>query len=93
MAPQISEILRLSNRFGEIPISAEVRVGLRRTTVREVVQLQPGSIVTLDKPAGETFDLMIGDFRLATVEVVVVGEGLAVRITELHVHKHAPEPA
>ena len=50
--------------------------------MQELATIGNGSIVLLDKPAGETLDLYVGNIRLASVEVVVVDERLAVRITE-----------
>jgi flagellar motor switch protein FliN/FliY len=82
MPEQLLKTLARIDRFGDVPIPVEVRIGFRKATVREVVGLQAGSIVLLDKPAGETLDLMIGNFRMASVEVVVVDDRLAVRITE-----------
>lgn len=70
------------NRFGDVPVPVEVRIGFRKATVREVMGLEPGNIVLLDKPAGESLDLLIGNFRMASVEVVVIDDKLSVRIME-----------
>jgi flagellar motor switch protein FliN len=68
--------------FRDIPVPLEVRIGLRTATVMELATIGDGSLVLLDKPAGDALDLFVGNIRMASVEVVVVGDRLAVRITE-----------
>jgi flagellar motor switch protein FliN/FliY len=75
MSPEI-------HSFRDVPVLVEVRIGQRTASVQELATIGNGSIVLLDKPAGETLDLYVGNIRLASVEVVVVDERLAVRITE-----------
>jgi flagellar motor switch protein FliN/FliY len=75
MSPEI-------HSFNDVPVVIEVRIGQRTASVQELASIGNGSIVLLDKPAGETLDLYVGNIRLATVEVVVVDDRLAVRITE-----------
>ena len=70
------------HNFRDIGIPIEVRIGQRTATVQELASIETGSIILLDKPAGETLDLYVGNIRLASVEVVVVEDRLAVRITE-----------
>ena len=70
------------DRFRDVLVPIEVRIGQRTATVRELTSIENGSIVLLDKPAGETLDLFVGNIRLASVEVVVVDDRLAVRIAE-----------
>ena len=48
--------------------------------VRQVLALGPGAVVQLDRMVGEPVDVYVGDRRLATGEVVVVGEHFGVRI-------------
>lgn len=71
--------------FRDVPVVIEVRMGQRTASVQELASIGNGSIVLLDKPAGETLDLYVGNIRLASVEVVVVDDRLSVRITEFDV--------
>ena len=66
-------------------IKLEVSIELGRTTmlVRDILELGPGSVVELDKMAGESVDLLINNKKLAEGEVVVVDENFGVRITHL----------
>lgn len=62
-------------------ISAEL--GRCHMTVREVLELNRGSVVTLNKNAGEMTDIYVNDLPLARGEVVVIGDGLNVRVAEI----------
>ena len=70
--------------FLDVPVALEVRLGCRPITLEAIAKLDVGSIVPLDRAAGETFDVFIGDLLLATAEVVIVDEALAIRITDLY---------
>lgn len=72
------------DRFADLPVPVEVRVGKRTMRVREVCGLETGSVFALDRPAGEALDLIVGDVHLASAEVVVVEDRLGVRITEFN---------
>ena len=69
--------------FMDVPVPLEVRLGCRPITLEAIANLEPGSIVPLDRAAGETFDVFIGDLLLATAEVVIVDGALAIRVTDL----------
>ena len=77
------EILSKIEPFGDVPIPVEVRIGARTAPVKEVLEVKTGSIVLLDRPAGEPLDILVGNIRLGSVEVVVIEDRLAVRITEI----------
>ncbi len=64
-----------------LPVTAEV--GRRRMTIREVLELRPGSVVRLEKLAGEMTDIHVSGIPLARGEVVVIGDTLHVRIGEV----------
>ena len=70
--------------FVDVPVPLEVRLGCRPITLEAIAKLEPGSLVPLDRAAGETFDVFIGDLLLATAEVVIVDGTLAIRITDLY---------
>lgn len=66
-------------------IGLEIRVELGRTNmkIRDVLNLGSGSVVELDKLAGEQVDLLVNDVIFAKGEVVVIDENFGVRITEI----------
>lgn len=69
--------------FDRLPITVEVRVGSRELGLDELVRLAPGSVLTLDRAAGEPIDVLAGNVLLASAEIVVVEERLAVRIARI----------
>jgi flagellar motor switch protein FliN/FliY len=66
-------------------VNLQVAVEIGRTTlpIRDVLALTPGSIVELDKLAGEKVDVLINGRPIAQGEVVVVDENFGVRITDV----------
>ncbi len=68
----------------EITVSLSAELGRCKMLVREILELHPGSIVTLDKQAGEMTELRVNNVRLAKGEVVPIGDMLHVRIGEVY---------
>ena len=67
----------------DVPVALEVRMGCKPTTLEAIARLDIGNTVHLDRAAGETFDVFIGELHLGTAEVVIVEDRLAIRITDL----------
>ncbi len=67
----------------DLPMTVVVEIGRSRMTVQEILQLSPGSVVELDRMAGEPVDLYVSDRRIAQGEIVVVGEHFGVRIARV----------
>ncbi len=68
-----------------LDVSLRVSVELGRTdlTIKDVLALGPGSVVELDKLAGEPVDILVNDRLIAKGEVVVVDENFGVRVTDI----------
>lgn len=66
-----------------VNLQVTVEIGRARLPIRDVLSLSPGSIVELDKLAGEKVDVLVNGHQIATGEVVVVDENFGVRITEV----------
>ncbi len=67
----------------DLPLPVSVELGRTRLPVQEILGLGRGSVVQLDRLAGEPVDLFVGDRRFAEGEVVVMGEQFGVRITRI----------
>jgi len=67
----------------DVPVSVNAILGSTTMRISELLQLGPGSVVELDKRAGEPVDLYVNDKLVALGEVVVVNETFGVRITEV----------
>lgn len=67
----------------DVALKVRVELGSTQMTVEEVLALGPGSVVELDRLAGEPVDIVINDRLIARGEVVVVEENFGVRVTEI----------
>ena len=78
--PEASADLR---RLSDVPMELSVEIGRTRMTVGETLQLRAGSIVTLERLAGEPVDLLVNGTPIARGEVVIVDEQFGLRVTEI----------
>jgi flagellar motor switch protein FliN len=67
----------------DIPLNVTIELGRSRLSIRKVLELGPGSIVELDRLAGEPVDLLVNDKVVARGEVVVVDEYFGIRVLSL----------
>jgi flagellar motor switch protein FliN/FliY len=70
-------------RLYEVPVELAVEIGRTHMTIRETLALGPGSIVTLNRLAGEPVDLLVNGKPIARGEVVVIDEEFGLRVTEV----------
>jgi flagellar motor switch protein FliN/FliY len=66
-----------------IPLKLTVELGRTQKLIRDILDLSQGSIVELDKLAGEPVDILVNDQLIAKGEVVVIDENFGVRVTEI----------
>ncbi|MGE3152774.1 MAG: flagellar motor switch protein FliN [Nitrospiraceae bacterium] len=67
----------------DIPMQVSVQLGTTRMVIRELLQLGQGSVVELDKLAGEPLEVLVNHRLVARGEVVVVNEKFGVRLTDV----------
>lgn len=67
----------------DVPLQISVELGKVKKLVREILELSQGSIVELDKMAGEPVDILVNGKMIAKGEVVVIEDSFGVRITEI----------
>lgn len=67
----------------DVGVTVALEVGRTRITVRELLQLTQGSILELDRLAGEPLDVLVNGVRVARGEVVVVNEKFGIRLIEV----------
>jgi flagellar motor switch protein FliN len=80
-------------RLSDVPVELAVEIGRTRMTVGATLELRPGSIVVLDRVAGEPVDLLVNGTPIARGEVVVIDEEFALRVTDVLGERAVPEPA
>jgi flagellar motor switch protein FliN/FliY len=69
--------------FIDTPLRLEIQLGQARMTIRELLDLEPGSLVELKKSAGEPMDVLCKDRVLIRGEVTVLEDSLGLRVTEI----------
>src|SRR5690348_8899410 len=70
-------------RLSAVPVDLSVEMGRTRMTVGETLELRQGSIITLNRMAGEPVDLLVNGTAIARGEVVVIDEQFGLRVTEM----------
>jgi flagellar motor switch protein FliN/FliY len=78
-ADAIADLRRLS----AVPVDLSVEIGRSRMSVGETLELREGSVVTLDRMAGEPVDLLVNGTPIARGEVVVIDEQFGLRLTQV----------
>ncbi|MEK5333917.1 flagellar motor switch phosphatase FliY [Lysinibacillus sp. FSL W8-0992] len=71
------------NMLLDIPLQVTVELGRTKRSVKEILELASGSIIELDKLAGEPVDILVNSRLIAKGEVVVIDENFGVRITDV----------
>ncbi|WP_027329205.1 flagellar motor switch protein FliN [Marinimicrobium agarilyticum] len=67
----------------DIPVSIAMEVGRTSITIRNLLQLNQGSVIELDRLAGEPLDVLVNGTLIAHGEVVVVNEKFGIRMTDV----------
>jgi flagellar motor switch protein FliN len=67
----------------DVPLEVGVELGRTRMTIQDLLQLGPGSVIELDKVAGEALDILVNGRLVARGEAVVVNDKFGVRITDI----------
>ena len=67
----------------DVPLDLTVELGRSRMTIQDLLALGPGSVIELDKVAGEPLDILVNDRLIARGEAVVVNDKFGIRITDI----------
>lgn len=67
----------------DIPVTLSVQIGATKISIRNLLQLNQGSVVELDRLAGEPLDVLVNGTLVAHGEVVVVNEKFGIRLTDV----------
>lgn len=82
-APHAADRSRNIDLLLDVSLRVSVELGRTTMTIRDILALGQGSVVELDKLAGEPVDILVNDTLIARGEVVVVDEKFGVRVTEI----------
>ena len=67
----------------DIPVTISMEVGSTQITIRNLLQLNQGSVIELDRLAGEPLDVLVNGTLIAHGEVVVINEKFGIRVTDV----------
>ncbi len=67
----------------DIPVSVRVEIGRTKMSIRNLLQLNQGGVIVLDRLAGEALDVLVNGTLVAHGEVVVVNEKFGIRLTDI----------
>ncbi|MGL5698223.1 MAG: flagellar motor switch protein FliN [Kluyvera sp.] len=67
----------------DIPVKMTVELGRTKMTIKELLRLSQGSVVSLEGLAGEPLDILINGYLIAQGEVVVISDKFGIRITDI----------
>jgi flagellar motor switch protein FliN/FliY len=83
----VNEVMQQKENMGiimEVPLEIAVELGRTSKKIKEILEFTPGTIIELDKLAGEPLDILVNGKFVAKGEVVVVmDENFGVRITDI----------
>ena len=70
--------------FADIPVPVEAELAREILSVRRILELDEGSVIRLERSAGENVDILIGGALVAFGEIVILEENVGVRITDFN---------
>ena len=82
----VSAVMQQKENIGiimDVPLEVTVELGRTHKLIKEILEFSPGTIVELDKLAGEPIDILVNGKHIAKGEVVVIDENFGVRITDI----------
>jgi flagellar motor switch protein FliN/FliY len=82
-APITGDEKRKLDAILDIPVTISMEVGRSNISIRNLLQLNQGSVVVLDRVAGEALDVMVNGTLIAHGEVVVVNDKFGIRLTDV----------
>ncbi|WP_137167754.1 flagellar motor switch protein FliN [Salinimonas lutimaris] len=82
-APISQEEKRKLDTILDIPVTISMEVGRSQISIRNLLQLNQGSVVELDRVAGEPLDVLVNGTLIAHGEVVVVNDKFGIRLTDV----------
>jgi flagellar motor switch protein FliN len=72
------------SHLADISLDIEVELDRKVVTVRNLLELEPQSVLKLSRSAGENIDILVGDALVAFGEIVVIEDMMGVRITDFN---------
>lgn len=79
----LADVVGRLGRISNIEMALTVEIGRTRMSVRDVLSVEPGAVIELDRPAGSPADILLNGRLIAHGEIVVLDQDYAVRVTQI----------
>jgi flagellar motor switch protein FliN len=70
--------------LSDIPVTVDIELDRRVMTMRQVLELEAGSVIKMSRSAGENIDVLVGGTLVGFGEIVIIEETVGVRITDFN---------
>ncbi len=77
-------VLEQIAHFGDVPITVDIELARRVMTMREVLELEPSSVIKMPRSAGDNIDVLVGGALVGSGEIVIIEDTVGVRITDFN---------
>lgn len=77
------KVMEEVKHFMDVPLRITIQIGTRTMKVRDILQLQPSSVIELEKSAGENVDILVNNRMIGFGEVLELEGCTGIRITDL----------
>lgn len=68
--------------YSDVPVTVDIELDRRVMTMRDVLELEAGSVIKMSRSAGENIDVLVGGTLVAFGEIVIIEDAVGVRITD-----------
>ncbi len=74
--------MEASPHFEDLPLDVSVELDRKVMTVREILEIDQGSVIKMNRSAGENIDILVGGALMGFGEIVIIEDMMGVRITD-----------
>lgn len=74
----------MTSHLSDVPVSIEVELDRKTLKVSEILRLAPGSVLKMNRSAGENIDIRVGGTLVGFGEIVILEDNMGVRITDFN---------
>ncbi|MBS1874784.1 MAG: FliM/FliN family flagellar motor switch protein [Acidobacteria bacterium] len=75
-------VLEQLSHMADLPVTVDIELDRRVMTMREVLELDVGSVIKMTRSAGENIDVLVGGTLVGSGEIVIIEDTVGVRITD-----------
>lgn len=75
-------VLEQIGRLGDVPVMVDIELDRRVMSMRQVLELESGSVIKMSRSAGENIDVVVGGTLVGFGEIVIIEDAVGVRITD-----------